>query len=144
MRFSLTCPKCQSSRVELMRDPRFNTGPKDVYLHCAMCGKTIYGAGVHMELERQHRLFEEKKKQRIQEEEIRAAAEAARKKAEAKRARLEAAQRKQRVESLQCAWATCDKGHNGESAMRRSNSIYCSRDCSNRNARARHKARKAG
>lgn len=34
----------------------------------------------------------------------------------------------------QCAWPSCDK-------QRRSNSKYCSRACSNKNARARHKTR---
>ena len=33
----------------------------------------------------------------------------------------------------------CDKGENGGRAVTRSRSKYCSRDCSNRNARWRHK-----
>ena len=36
----------------------------------------------------------------------------------------------------------CEKGENGKRAKVRSNSKYCSRDCSNRNARWRHKQRK--
>jgi hypothetical protein len=41
-----------------------------------------------------------------------------------------------------CAWFKCDKGSNMIRATVRSNSKYCSRDCSNRNARWRHKQRK--
>ena len=40
-----------------------------------------------------------------------------------------------------CAWFKCDKGENGGRAVARSRSKYCSRDCSNRNARWRHKNR---
>ena len=40
-----------------------------------------------------------------------------------------------------CAWFKCDKGENGGRAVTRSRSKYCSRDCSNRNARWRHKNR---
>ena len=40
-----------------------------------------------------------------------------------------------------CAWFKCDKGENGGRAVTRTRSKYCSRDCSNRNARWRHKNR---
>ena len=40
-----------------------------------------------------------------------------------------------------CAWFQCNKGSNGTRAFARKNSKYCSRDCSNRNARWRHKNR---
>jgi len=46
------------------------------------------------------------------------------------------------VEAALCAWFKCEKGENGGRAVVRSNSKYCSRDCSNRNARWRHKQRK--
>ena len=42
-----------------------------------------------------------------------------------------------------CAWQFCDKGAGGGRAIRRKGSKYCSRDCSNKNARWRHKQRKA-
>ena len=41
-----------------------------------------------------------------------------------------------------CAWKDCDKGENSGPAIRKSRSKYCSRDCSNKNARWRHKQRK--
>ena len=41
-----------------------------------------------------------------------------------------------------CAWFKCEKGLNETRSTIRSNSKYCSRDCSNRNARWRHKQRK--
>ena len=41
-----------------------------------------------------------------------------------------------------CAWKDCDKGEGGGRAFRKPRSKYCSRDCSNKNARGRHKQRK--
>ena len=41
-----------------------------------------------------------------------------------------------------CAWEKCAKGLEGGRADARNKSKYCSRDCSNKNARFRHKARK--
>lgn len=41
-----------------------------------------------------------------------------------------------------CAWLHCDKGTTSVRAIRRKGSKYCSRDCSNKNARWRHKQRK--
>ena len=41
-----------------------------------------------------------------------------------------------------CSWFKCTKGVNETRAKVRTNSKYCSRDCSNRNARWRHKQRK--
>jgi hypothetical protein len=41
-----------------------------------------------------------------------------------------------------CTWHECDKGVSGGPDVRRKGSKYCSRDCSNKNARWRHKKRK--
>ena len=41
-----------------------------------------------------------------------------------------------------CSWKDCDKGEDGGAAPRKKRSKYCSRDCSNKNARWRHKQRK--
>jgi hypothetical protein len=49
---------------------------------------------------------------------------------------------KEEKKELMCAWFKCEKGENSKRASVRSNSKYCSRDCSNRNARWRHKHRK--
>jgi hypothetical protein len=46
--------------------------------------------------------------------------------------------------SEECTWHQCDKGAAGSPAVRRKGSKYCSRDCSNKNARWRHKKRKSG
>lgn len=43
-----------------------------------------------------------------------------------------------------CAWEDCDKGPQGGPAMTKPNSKYCSRDCSNRNARWRFAQRQKG
>ncbi len=136
MSFYLSCPKCGSTSVELQRDSRWNTGPRDFHFHCGMCGKTIYGPGVQMEVDRQYKLFvdEERRLKAARKEAAKAAKAAEAKRIEEER-KLEAA--RAAVQSLNCAWGDC-------SALRRSTSIYCSRDCSNKNARARHKQRKVG
>lgn len=41
-----------------------------------------------------------------------------------------------------CSWFKCDKGENGGPAKNKTKSKYCSKDCSNKNARFRHKQRK--
>jgi hypothetical protein len=41
--------------------------------------------------------------------------------------------------TIYCAWNGCTKGINGSRAESRPNSKYCSRRCSNDNARWRHK-----
>ena len=46
-----------------------------------------------------------------------------------------------KTDSALCAWHKCAKGPDGGRAVARPNSKYCSRDCSNRNARWRHKNR---
>ena len=45
-------------------------------------------------------------------------------------------------EQALCAWMECNKGASGGRAFARKNSKYCSRDCSNRFARWRHKNRR--
>jgi hypothetical protein len=51
----------------------------------------------------------------------------------------EANTRKNSKGSKICAWHKCEKGDGGGRAIARKTSKYCSRDCSNRNARWRHK-----
>lgn len=40
-----------------------------------------------------------------------------------------------------CNWFKCDKGENGDPAPSRPRSKYCSKDCSNKNARHRYKTK---
>ena len=42
-----------------------------------------------------------------------------------------------------CSWTECEKGESGGPAFARKRSKYCSRDCSNRNARANYLKRKS-
>ena len=125
MRFLPTCPKCASTAVSMERDPRWSGRgwPNDALFRCTTCGHRLYGkaALAHTTLEQE----------RHESEETRRAQEA-----EAERQRKEEARlrRERRVISFQCAWGGC-------LLPRREKSIYCSRDCSNKNARARHAAR---
>lgn len=40
-----------------------------------------------------------------------------------------------------CSWLKCDKGSDGGPAIARARSKYCSKDCSNKNARHRYKTK---
>jgi hypothetical protein len=127
MRFLPTCPKCESTAVSMERDPKWSGmgWPHDALFHCFTCGHRVYGKAAVA-----HTTLEQK---RHQDEEARQAQEAL---AEIERKRKEKARlrRERRVISFQCAWGECP-------LPRREKSIYCSRNCSNKNARARHASR---
>lgn len=133
MRFLPTCPKCDSTAVSMERDPKWsNRGwPNDALFRCTTCGHRLYGkdALAHITLEQK----------RHQDEEVRRAQEAEaerqRKEEERQRKEEERLRREHEVISFQCAWGECE-------LPRREKSVYCSRECSNKNARARHAARR--
>tara|TARA_Y100000310_G_scaffold338820_1_gene429580 strand:+ start:1825 stop:2238 length:414 start_codon:yes stop_codon:yes gene_type:complete len=132
-------------------------GVNDHIFHCRTCGKSLYGAPAAQEVERQHDEWQKGAAARKRQEmEIarRAEAEAEKRRQEAaETARFVAAlaqkkakeERKRKEEAANnnsyCGWVTCDKGPKNTRALSRPNSKYCSRDCSNRNARDRHKRR---
>ena len=47
-----------------------------------------------------------------------------------------------KAETNLCAWSECTKSPSGQRAISRPGSKYCSRDCSNKNARHRYNLRK--
>ena len=142
MKFLPRCPKCSSPNTDMYRDttasPRM--WPHDAVFHCRCCGNRLFGKTA---VDYTDKLFIEHREelQKKAAEAAKKAAEAARKEAAERAAARKAAEMKRRealfeaVKSSVCAWDPC-------SEPRRSASKYCSRNCSNKNARARHQARK--
>ena len=145
VKFLLRCPKCDSTAVDMYRDPAWSGRgwPHDATLHCRICGFRAYGkvavdhttrlraAHQAAEKKRTHERLQEIERQRKLEEERRL------QEMEAERLRLEEEDRKviQFPPLQDCAWHECGQ-------HRRANSIYCSRNCSNKNARFRHASRR--
>jgi len=143
MRFFLRCPKCDSTNISI-REARISMfGGSEKEFHCHMCGKVIYGAAkIEEEYNHQVQAFrarmEQDQKQRQAEEDAKreqALLEVKRKILTEKAKRAALATPKVVVQTPACAWKDC-------SNPSRKNSKYCSRDCSNKNARHRHRLRK--
>lgn len=138
--FSLPCPKCGSTGTWLESDTRV----LKAILRCA-CGLYNYlTESALLQAQGDYELQQERK-----DLEARAAREAERARTLEAERRLEEQREKRRVRDLArkerelklvqgnlCSWAECGN-------QKRENSIYCSRGCSNKNARARHAAKKA-
>ncbi|MCP4804553.1 MAG: hypothetical protein GY913_23040 [Proteobacteria bacterium] len=146
----MSCPKCYSANLELERDRRVAgiRGPHQVQLHCFTCGFVLYGEkSVQEECDKQYAEYLRNgnvdpdppkppvpaKTQTTPAAEAPRAAETPAAKAESSSAEGDAAMPASGVQM--CMWAGCGK-------QARPRSKYCSRNCSNKNARARHAARK--
>ena len=136
MPYTPHCPKCGSRagfRVE--RDQYSSAGSRDDSILRCRCGFFLYGRGAIQSLIA------------LQQAAFLKSAEASREEAKTKKAAntiptLSVAKRAKQSseESISiCAWVFCTKGSGGVPASKRENSKYCSRDCSNRNARHRWK-----
>jgi hypothetical protein len=110
--FAVRCPKCGSGRVEFRRDGQNRWGGWQrvgaPVLHCATCGKDLYGQAAEDEVARQHAAW---------------AAEVARAEAEARKPAP--------LPPGKCAWQECDRPHGDWSK-------YCSVNCRNKAARRPH------
>jgi len=116
---SIPCPKCGSLTTNISIEKALYIGhPPDQIFACYKCGKRVYGADAVNALVAAD-------KTRLEQLQRAKEAEAA---AKAAAAALEAQKK--------CAWAPCPNDHTPTSK-------YCSRTCSDRNAHAREKARKA-
>jgi len=157
-KFRPACPKCGGkSSYEIGRlspssyADRSSEWAERVF-SCS-CGKQIFGEAIRVEFDRQYASAEEK----LAEGQRQSAEAAARQAEEVHRQRLEEARRAAEAAkklaaeaaaqaALQvvtaaareglCAWSEC-------SNLTRKGSLYCSRQCSNKNAHARERARKA-
>ena len=104
--------------------------PHDALFHCFTCGHRLYGQNAVDHTTREQGRHEDEEACRERDRLI-----------ELERQREEARLRREtlpirKVISFQCAWRGCDN-------PRREKSIYCSRNCSNKNARARHASRQS-
>ena len=136
MAFKMQCPKCGSTSLYLEEDQKafVGGGRHQVQLHCYMCGKVIYG---------QDSIEAEYKKQHGQWQSTHGGSESAavmssntdeNKDLKAEGA-LEGEDSNNEEKGMPtCAWRDCDK-------TARPRSKYCSRNCSNKNARSRYSSR---
>lgn len=156
MKFRMTCPKCGSTNFSIERDNR-SYAPRDQtfeMIFSCRCGKQMFGDQIVKEFDRQKAEFESQVRAEAAErgEEPRpeprvepAAAEATAPPATADAAPPEPAvhddddepgdEIDEHDDGVTCGWHPCKN-------PRRPNSKYCSRDCSNKNARWRYKQRK--
>ena len=170
MAFKMSCPKCGGLDYSIERDNRtFGAVAQafELVYHCR-CGKQMFGEQFVKEYERQKKEYEARSGETtetmipgltealpsLEASSERASAgedvvvDEARRRADEDRRWREKVQNAVQEASptadavrtpaasaeLKCVWPGCDK-------PRRPNSKYCSRACSNKNARARHKAR---
>jgi hypothetical protein len=122
-------------------------GEPDMIFHCRTCGTRIYGpekvkglvaahaAAVQAAAEREQKRLEEDRRW-LREKEEQELAEKKAKEAERKKALRAAAMEKEILAAAKCAWPPCPNDHTMTSK-------YCSRVCSNKNAHARAKSKKA-
>jgi hypothetical protein len=144
MSFKMTCPKCLSHSYTIYQDKHFNSYKDQAFglVFSCRCGKQLFGENVVREHDRQKLEWDARHDGRGGKR-VRPAADT-----QIERVRIEdkpvnspmtekpaAASALGAESSEMCAWAGCDNA-------RRNNSKYCSRACSNKNARHRHKARK--
>jgi hypothetical protein len=146
--FDARCSKCRSPNLHFTNERHpFVWGQQELHLRCFLCGTVKYGeAAIRAVLDPQLKVWEEEQvaaRERAREEAERQAREVAvREEAERQAREVAQAQEEAARQAAQekaapapvCAWEGCTK-----SALGRSK--YCSRTCSNNNARARAKAR---
>ncbi len=157
MSWKMSCPKCGSLNLDLERDRRVAgiRGPHQVQLHCYTCGFVLYGEkSVQEECDKQYAVWLAARQHDPKPEPIRRApvqdkpaAAAAPVAAQAPENSVSppppaAAADKPEAEPVApagdfrpCNWPGCGK-------PARPRSKYCSRNCSNKNARSRHAQRK--
>jgi hypothetical protein len=143
--FRFACPKCKSlsghSVTRLNTASYSREGKWDDRIFACMCGKRLYGEAIREEYDRQWEAVEAQLKK--EERARRQQRESERKQqTEAVAVAVEEArlvEEEQRCQAglllAECAWKDCKN-------EARSISKYCSRTCSNRNARHRYKVRK--
>ena len=135
MAFKMQCPKCGSSSLYLEEDQKafIGDGRHQVQLHCYMCGKVIYGQdSIESEYKKQRTLWLSANNSTDGD----SPSPVNDKEPAAPTAQAGDASSKEGGESSmpQCAWRLCEK-------VARPRSKYCSRNCSNKNARSRYSRR---
>jgi hypothetical protein len=127
MSWKMSCPKCGSLNLDLERDRRVAgiRGPHQVQLHCYTCGFVLYGEkSVQEECDKQYPVAAQAPENSVSPPPPAAAAD-----------KPEAEPVAPAGDFRPCNWPGCGK-------PARPRSKYCSRNCSNKNARSRHAQRK--
>lgn len=152
MEFKMHCPKCLGFDYSIERDNRtFGAVAQafELIFHCR-CGKQMFGEQLLKEYDRQEKEFKSGRSDgeyaplhvnnapnsdlvRLGKANVQAVSETSSSTAESVN-KTESAENRLTAGAQLCTWPGCDK-------PARPNSKYCSRACSNKNARARHKAR---
>ena len=151
MEFKMHCPKCLGYDYSIERDNRtFGAVAQafELIFHCR-CGKQMFGEQLIKEYDRQEKEFKSGRSDgeyapstntapntdlaRLARSNVQAISETPGTVAESMH-KAEAVEGRVAAGEELCTWPGCDK-------VARPNSKYCSRACSNKNARARHKAR---
>jgi len=168
MQFKLLCPKCHSTDYSIERDRRIRTlsDPAAGLIFSCRCGKQMFGPSVEEEYKKQFRIWETEQTSKsrggkiqrpepLNREEERRNAEAALSGDDdlddddddlddegddhdhGHDAPSEDGESTASTDGESCQWHGCSK-------IVRAGSKYCSRACSNKNARSRYKQRKGG
>ena len=136
MAFKMHCPKCNSNSLFLEEDQKafVGGGRHQVQLHCYMCGKVIYGQeAIEAEYNKQMAVWAETHQSEAPAATAQARDESGTETPEEASPGTET-QTAASSGQPECAWAECDK-------PARLRSKYCSRNCSNKNARSRYSRR---
>ena len=136
MAFKMQCPKCGSTSLYLEEDQKafVGGGRHQVQLHCYMCGKVIYGQdSIEAEYKKQHSVWLSAHGDAVG---VAAASQSTEPETPLDSKDRDQAEEAESTDSSmpQCAWRDCNK-------TARPRSKYCSRNCSNKNARSRYSRR---
>lgn len=169
MAFRFRCPKCNGTSFSIERDSRSYAarGQMHEMIFSCRCGTQLYGDSIEQEYMRQKSewettaadrrtrrpppratgaddgAYERERADRARRVEAEAEAKQVRQKEEDRQWRERSANQPESegsgvaAGSTSCEWKDCEN-------PARPNSKYCSRDCSNKNARSRYKRRKGG
>lgn len=147
MSFALKCPKCTSGNIVIEKDSRSYFQRAVPSLHCMMCGKIVYGEeAIEAEYLRQKAAYKnevsavkvEKRPDPKPARKFNTSRKPAKAPAPAEPPAsngITGAEPSKPETQGTCAWRECSKPS-------RDTSKYCSRACSNKNARWRHARRK--
>ena len=139
MAFKMQCPKCNSTSLFLEEDQKafVGGGRHQVQLHCYMCGKVIYGqAAIEAEYNKQMASWAKSNQNEPATPAASPQADSNKQKTQKPVENSDSAAASD-PNLPKCAWKECDKAA-------RPRSKYCSRNCSNKNARARYSKRSNG
>lgn len=136
MKFRMPCPNCGGRNTGFHQESGRIAYPMNVIFQCVSCGLQKIGVAA-VELAEEALVLKKAHEKKMRQEEIERKRIAQARREAARRQREEEARRAAEALKNTCAWMECANEI-------RPNSKYCSRDCSNKNARHRHQQKKQG